>query len=56
MSLSGSNPKGGSKISGDSLQIAYQWEESIAGADIECRLEDNILSYFAQAGFGNRRG
>ena len=31
--------------------MAYQPDESVVGADINFRLEDNILSYFIQASF-----
>ena len=47
MSLSGGNPEGGSKTSGNSAQIAYQRKRSAVGADIECRLDEDIPSYFA---------
>ena len=52
MSLSGGNPEGGLKISGNSVQIAYQGERSAVGADVGCRLNDNMPSYFTQASFG----
>ena len=52
MSLSGGNPKGGSKTLGNSLQMAYQRDESTVGADKQCRLDNNIPIYFIQAGFG----
>ena len=51
MSLTGCNPEAGSEISGNSSQIAYQWDRSAVGADIECKLDDDMLSYFAQASF-----
>ena len=47
MSLSGGNPEGGSKISGNLAQIAYQQERSAVGADIGCGLDDDMPSYFA---------
>ena len=52
MSLSGDNPEGGSKISENSVQIAYQRERSAVGADVGYGLDDNMPSYFAQASFG----
>ena len=52
MSLSEGNPVGGSKTPGNSAQIAYQCERSAVGAGIECRLDDDMPSYFAQASFG----
>ena len=50
--LSGGNPEGGSKTSGNSAQITYQRGRSVVVADIECRLDDDIPSYFAKASFG----
>ena len=44
MSLSGDNPEGGSNASRNPSQIAYQWDESVVGIDIECRLDDKIPS------------
>ena len=52
MSLSGNIPEGGSKTLGKSLQIAYQWDGSAVGTDIEYRMKYNILYYFIQASFG----
>ena len=52
MSRSGGNPEGGSKISRNSAQIAYQRERSAVGADIGCGLDDYMLCYFVQASFG----
>ena len=49
MSLSGSNPEGNSKTPGNSALIAYQQKRSAVGANIECRLDDDMPSYFAQA-------
>ena len=51
MSLSIGNPEGGSKTSGNSGQIAYQRGRSAVGADIECRLDNNMPSYNIQASF-----
>ena len=45
VSPSGGYPKGGLKTLGNSTQIAYQRERSAVGADIEYRLDDNMLSY-----------
>ena len=47
MSLSGGNPEGGSKTLGRSSRIAYQWDRLAVGADIECRMDYNMPSYFA---------
>ena len=51
MSLSGGNPEGGSKTSGNSAQIAYQWERSVVGADMGGRLDDDMPSCFVQASY-----
>ena len=51
MSRTGGNPEGSSKILGNSAQIAYQQERSAVGADVGCRVDDNMPSYFAQASF-----
>ena len=51
MSLSGGKPEHGLKVSGNSLQMAYQWDESAVGTDIECKLDDDMPSYFAQSSF-----
>ena len=52
MALPGGNPERGSKTSGNSAQIAYQRERSVVGADLGCRLDNNMPSYFVQASFG----
>ena len=39
MSLSFSNPKGGSKISGNLLKMANQWNKLAIDIDIGCRME-----------------
>ena len=44
---SGGNLEGGSKTSRNLSQIAYQWDGPAVGADIECILDDYMLSYFA---------
>ena len=45
------NPKGSIKISKNSLQITYQWDESPVGADMECILDDNMPRYITQVSF-----
>ena len=52
MSLLGGKPKGGSKILGNSLQIACQWDKSAIGAYIDCMIDGNIPRYFSKASFG----
>ena len=52
MSFSGDKPKGSSKISENSSQMAYQWDELVEGIDIEFRLDYYIPSYFAQISSG----
>ena len=47
----GGNPEGGSKTSGNSVQIVYQQKKSAVGADMGCRLDDDMQSYFAQDSF-----
>ena len=49
MSFSGGNPEGGSKISAHSSQMTYQWDESVVGVNIECRLDDDMARFFAHA-------
>ena len=48
----GDNTKGGSKILGNLLQIACQWDESVVGINIRYSLDNGMASYFAQASFG----
>ena len=48
MSLSGGNPVGGLKNSGNSSQIAYQQDGLAVHADIECRLDGDMPRFITQ--------
>ena len=52
MSLPGGSPEGGSETSGNLPQIANQRKRLAVGADMECKLDDDMPSYFAQSNFG----
>ena len=56
MPLSGDNPEGGSKISGNSAKKANQRKRSAIGADIGYLMDDDMPSYFAQASFSISMG